>query len=223
MEIPQNGAPNTGTRASSGTSGTAGALSSDFETFLKMLTVQLQNQDPLNPMESNDFSVQLATFAGVEQQVMTNELLAGLAERIGGSGLSQYAAWVGQEVRGEGAAYFDGKAITVTTPAVETADKAVLVVRDERGRVVDRQDIEPGGGEVVWNGVSETGDSFLTGLYSFTVESSAGGRVVDETAAEIRGTVREARIREDGGVELVLADGSVISPAKVTSLSLRAN
>ena len=47
-------------------------LSSDFETFLKMLTVQLENQDPLNPVDSADYAVQLATFSGVEQQVQTN-------------------------------------------------------------------------------------------------------------------------------------------------------
>ena len=47
--------------------GSAAAESSDFETFLKMLTVQMQNQDPLNPVESTDYAVQLATFSGVEQ------------------------------------------------------------------------------------------------------------------------------------------------------------
>ena len=50
-------------------------ISSDFETFLRMLTVQMQNQDPLNPIQSSDFAVQLATFSGVEQQVRTNDLL----------------------------------------------------------------------------------------------------------------------------------------------------
>ena len=49
------------------------ALSSDFETFLKMLTVQMENQDPLNPVDSADFAVQLATFSSVEQQVLTND------------------------------------------------------------------------------------------------------------------------------------------------------
>ena len=39
--------------------------SSDYETFLKMLTVQMQNQDPLNPVESSDFAAQLATFSSV--------------------------------------------------------------------------------------------------------------------------------------------------------------
>jgi flagellar basal-body rod modification protein FlgD len=55
--------------------GSGAKISSDFETFLKMLTVQMQNQDPLNPVDSSDYATQLATFSGVEQQVQTNDLL----------------------------------------------------------------------------------------------------------------------------------------------------
>ena len=54
------------------------ALASDFDTFLRMLTTQMQNQDPLNPIDSTDYATQLATFSGVEQQVRTNSLLADL-------------------------------------------------------------------------------------------------------------------------------------------------
>ena len=57
-------------------------ISSDFETFLKMLTTQLQNQDPLDPVKSEDFAVQLATFSGVEQQVLTNDLLESLGAQM---------------------------------------------------------------------------------------------------------------------------------------------
>ncbi len=72
----------TGTETSAGSSTTRSrgeasadkAVTSDYETFLRMLTTQLQNQDPMNPMESDDFAMQLATFSGVEQQVKTNEI-----------------------------------------------------------------------------------------------------------------------------------------------------
>ncbi len=74
-------------------------LSSDFQTFLKMLTTQARNQDPLNPMDSSDYAQQLATFSGVEQQVRTNTLLESLAAQLGGGGLTQYASWVGMEAR----------------------------------------------------------------------------------------------------------------------------
>lgn len=51
------------------------SLSSDFEVFLQMLTAQMKYQDPLNPVDSTDYATQLATFSGVEQAVLTNDLL----------------------------------------------------------------------------------------------------------------------------------------------------
>lgn len=77
------------------TTGDTGVINSDFETFLVMLTAQLQNQDPLNPMDSSDYAVQLATFSGVEQQVLTNELLRGLGAEGRIDNLASVAGWVG--------------------------------------------------------------------------------------------------------------------------------
>ena len=63
----------TSSAASGGGFSSAGAgAGADFQTFLTMLTAQLKNQDPLSPMESTDFAIQLATFAGVEQQALGN-------------------------------------------------------------------------------------------------------------------------------------------------------
>jgi flagellar basal-body rod modification protein FlgD len=198
----------------------ANALSSDFETFLKMLTVQMQNQDPLNPIESTDFAVQLATFSGVEQQVRTNDLLERLASSMGGSVMSQVAQWIGREAQGTGAAFFDGSPVTVTIPSVAGADSVDLLVRDESGRTVDRLPADATGGDLDWSGIAATGQTFLEGLYTFTVEARAGDTIVGESPAEIRGIVREARVGVDGTVELVLDGGGVMSANDVSALRL---
>ena len=64
-----------------------------------MMTVQMENQDPLNPMESSEFAVQLATFSGVEQQIRTNDLLASMIASQTAGGLAELANWVGMEAR----------------------------------------------------------------------------------------------------------------------------
>ena len=69
-------------------------ISSDFDTFLRMLTVQVQNQDPLNPVDATDYATQLATFSGVEQQVLTNDLLTGLQDLLGGGSLQQMGGFM---------------------------------------------------------------------------------------------------------------------------------
>ena len=62
----------------------------DFETFVKMLTTQLKNQDPLDPMDSANFASQLAAFSSVEQQVLTNNHLETIQTHLGSSELLQF-------------------------------------------------------------------------------------------------------------------------------------
>jgi flagellar basal-body rod modification protein FlgD len=129
------------------------ALSSDFETFLRMLTVQMKNQDPLNPIESSDFAVQLATFSGVEQQVKTNELLAKLSDGFGSSGLSTFAEWIGKDVRTAADASFNGAPLTLYPgQAFDNGDAGFLVVRDSSGLPVARYPIQGGIEPVAWAG-----------------------------------------------------------------------
>ena len=104
------------------------AISSDFETFLKMLTVQMQNQDPLNPIDSTDYAVQLATFSGVEQQVRTNQILSDLSELLGGSGLGQAAQWIGKDVLAVTPASFAGDPLTIEIPAERRAEPLAPIV-----------------------------------------------------------------------------------------------
>ncbi len=63
----------TGTTGTSSSDSAATSLSSNFDTFLKLLTTQMQNQDPLNPMDSAQFTQQLVQFSGVEQSIKTNQ------------------------------------------------------------------------------------------------------------------------------------------------------
>lgn len=218
MEITQTSA--TTTRPASAGASPPSALSSDFETFLRMLTAQMENQDPLNPLQSSDFAVQLATFSGVEQQVRTNELLQSLAGSLGGTAIAQFADWIGKEVQSPAQAYFDGAPITVDADPSTGADSAELVVRDQSGRIVDRRSIPVEGGAITWDGRATTGDAFLTGLYGFSVEARTDGEVTAERAALTRDIVQEARLAVDGGVELVLGGGATVRPDMVTALRL---
>ena len=73
----------------------------------------MQYQDPLNPIDSTDYATQLATFSGVEQAVLTNDLLKSLTTQMNTGGLVDMAALVGKEVRSTAPAYFDGQPLTL--------------------------------------------------------------------------------------------------------------
>ena len=181
-------------------------ISSDFETFLKMLTAQMQNQDPLNPIDSTDYATQLATFSGVEQQVKTNDLLSALGQQLGTMGLSQLAGWVGMEARVAAPVFFDGQPITLYPKVATTADTATLVVTNHSGQEVSRQEIARDGAAIDWAGTGDNGQPMPPGIYNFSVESHGNGGLISTKAAESYARVTEAKY-SDGKMIVVLAGG----------------
>ncbi|MDG1116209.1 MAG: flagellar hook capping FlgD N-terminal domain-containing protein [Flavimaricola sp.] len=196
------------TAPSSGASG----ISSDFNTFLQMLSVQMQNQDPLNPIESSDFAVQLATFSFVEQQVLTNDLLSALGEQLTLGNVAEMATWVGKEVRSMMPAYFDGAPVTLVPNPSALADSVEVVVRNESGQIVDTRPIPVSASPLDWAGVDSTGNALPKGAYSFEVVSYANGAVIMQEPAEVYGRVQE--VRNDNGDLVLVMEGSIVVPAK---------
>lgn len=200
-----NGAATAAATAAGTTASEKTAQSANFDTFLRMLTTQLQNQDPLNPMEGSDFAVQLATFSGVEQQAQTNKLLESMIAQTGGS-LGQVADWIGKEVRTTEPVWFGEKPLTLDIAPPATADSVTLVVLNETGAVVTREDIGTGEGQIDWFGRDASGAKLPDGRYSFVIESSRAGEVISEDAVGAYVAVAEAQIGS-GGVELIFAGG----------------
>lgn len=195
----------------------AGTVNSDFDTFLKMMTTQLQNQDPLDPLDSADFAVQLATFSSVEQQVITNDMLAGMMTQLGLSGLSDMASWIGQEVRAPVPVMFDGTPVTVSPNPAVLADRAELIVRDSDGVEVQRIPIGVSSEPIEWAGVTTDGAPLPEGLYSFEVASYAGDSLLLQEQADVYSKVTEVRA-ENGTSILILEGGVAVSAVAVSAI-----
>ena len=187
------------------------ALSSDFETFLKMLTAQMENQDPLNPVDSTEFASQLAQFSSVEQQVRTNDLLSVMGQQLGVMGMGQLQGWVGMAARAEMPVAFDGAPVDVTLNTAAGTDLARLVVRDARGGIVAQQDVPPGGGAFTWNGRTETGSTLPSGSYNLSVDSFQGEDLLGTSVAQSQARIVEARL--DGGTTMLVMEGGAVIPA----------
>jgi flagellar basal-body rod modification protein FlgD len=217
MEVGTSFAQSFGTTTTARNETVKPIVSSDFETFLKMLTVQMKNQDPLDPVKSEDYSVQLATFSGVEQQVMTNELLTNMISQLTATGMAQYAGWVGMEVRAPMPAEFSGEPIVLSTKATPTADTAFLSVTDSFGNEVQRVSVPPTTESIQWTGVLDNGTLAPAGNYSFTIESYSAGEIVAFQSAEVYARVVEAR-SDAGQTTLVTAGGVEIPTDSVSGL-----
>ena len=212
-------ATQTGTETATQPGAPNGTISADFDVFLKMLTTQLKYQDPMNPMDSAEFASQLATFAGVEQQALGNDILAGMSAQMATTNMAEVAAWIGQEVRVAAPVQFDGGPITVSPNPAVTADAAALVVRDKDGKEIMRQTIPVSSDPIEWAGVTADGAPLPRGLYLFDVVSYSDGKEILTAPAEVYAKVVE--VRTQNGVNTLLLGGGVTVPAStVTAIRL---
>ena len=205
--------------SSNSASSAATALSSDFETFIRMLTAQMENQDPLNPIESADFATQLATFSGVEQQVKTNDLLSGLGAQLGTLGVSQLAGWIGMEGRAEAPVVFDGDPVTLTISGSRSADRNDFVVRDAFNNEVQRFEVTADRQQIAWQGRDASGNLLPSGTYAISVESFSGTELTSQTQAQIHGRIVEART-DAGQTTLVMENGQEVASSALLGLRL---
>jgi len=205
----------------SNTATTAAAVQSsgsDYQMFLKMMTAQIRNQDPLNPMDATAYATQLATFTGVEQQVRANQLLEGLSTQFSVLGMAQLAGWVGQQARADVPAAFDGRTpITISPNPAQGSTSAVLVARDESGTVVSRETLPVSSAPYLWLGADIAGNPLPAGTYQLELESYGGATLLDTSPVESYSTIVEAQAGPNG-IRLLLAGGQSVDATSVTAL-----
>lgn len=217
MEITNTQAATTASNSSSRQDQAAAVLSSDFETFLQMLTAQARYQDPLEPIDSSEYAAQLAQFSMVEQQVLSNDLLTALTEALNADTIGQAASWIGMEARTSAPVEFDGTPLTVLPLPDSTAEEVILVVKDSDGKEVQRTQIGTGTDPVKWDGRGDDGSVLAPGVYSFVVESRTAGQVIGTSNAETYARITEAQRRGSDTV-YVLQGGSVVGADQVAAL-----
>lgn len=196
-------------------------LTADFDTFLTLLTAQLRNQDPLNPVDSTEFIAQLASFSAVEQQTQTNTLLEELLAATTGNGSdTQVSSWLGQQVNAPGPVSFDGQtAAEVTLTPPEGAERATLTITNDFGLTIGTLDLDPNATSYSWNGLDAAGTLSPAGSYTLTATYFSGDALTAEVIAGSYATVTEVRFA-DSGTQLILDTGASVDPDDVSGLRL---
>ncbi|HET7629063.1 MAG TPA: flagellar hook assembly protein FlgD [Bacillales bacterium] len=110
------------------------------DDFLKMLIVQLKNQNPLKPMDDKAFISQMATFSSLEQMTNMNALLSGFLEQQNGNQLSNFAEWIGKQVTWKNEKDQEGKENVAESGIVESVSikNGVVELHTQNGEVVDK-------------------------------------------------------------------------------------
>lgn len=163
------------------------ALADDFDTFLQLLTTQLQNQDPLEPLNTNEFTSQLVQFSSVEQQIQTNDYLESLITSTEAQAVNAVMNYLGATVTAEGVTnnLVNGSA-EWTIRADRPAEASRLTIFDVNGREVFNQTLafEAGETRFTWDGSTNSGQQAADGIYQIRVEGfNASGDIVDINTA----------------------------------------
>jgi flagellar basal-body rod modification protein FlgD len=149
-------------------------LSSDYNTFLQLLTTQLKHQDPLSPMDTNTFTQQLVAMNGVQQQLQTNSLLQTLVNQSSGAGPA--VNLIGKQIQASSSTLtYSGGSADWKYDLGGNAASATLSISDASGKVVWSQpapDLSSGQHDFTWNGQTLTGGQVTAGTYTLKVTAN---------------------------------------------------
>lgn len=194
------------------------ALSGNYTMFLNLLTTQLKNQDPTNPMDSSQFTQQLVQYSQVEQQIKTNSTLGSISSSLAVANATQMLSYVGQTVTADGATTQLQNGSAQWSFSLDRAATATVNVTDSNGNVVYTSTGSYGSGAqtFTWNGKSTSGVTQPSGTYKISVNAQdATGKAATVTTA-VTGTVKGVNF--SSGQPYLDVDGSQVSVWSVTQV-----
>jgi len=181
--------PVTSSKSTTASTATPG-IADNFQTFLTLLTTQLQNQNPLDPLDTNQFTQQLVQFAGVEQQLRSNDQLKSLIEIEKSAQATAALAYVGNTVAVDGStARFNGQAIWNLKADKATTAKITITAANGQTAFSGNFSMNAGSTGFVWDGKGNDGSTWPAGAYKLTAtaKDSSGNDVA--IATEVQGVV----------------------------------
>jgi len=183
--------PTTTTNGSAANVVSQSTIAGNFNTFLQLLTTQLQNQNPLDPLDTNQFTQQLVQFAQVEQQLNTNTSLSTLISLQQSSASTSAVSLLGQTVTVSGASstMSNGQAAwSFSSPSTGTA---TVNITDSTGATVysGTTPVQSGAQTYTWNGVGSNGSQYTSGTYTIAINAKDANSQPITVSTDATGTV----------------------------------
>jgi flagellar basal-body rod modification protein FlgD len=176
---------------------------------LTLLTTQLQNQDPLDPMDTSEFTNQLVQYADVEQSIKTNDTLADILSLTSWNTNTLALSYVGKTVEydSEYSALSDGEA-NWNYELDDDASSVTLTVKDQNGNTVytESGSADAGTHAFTWDGTDSDGNQLADGTYSLTVNALAANGAEIESSVTSLGKIDRV---DTSGDEIALYVGDV--------------
>ena len=188
------------------------------QNFLKMLTAQLQNQDPLNPMDSAGMTTQLAQLNMVDGINKMSTTMTSLLSQIQSTDFINMSTTVGKTAMAEGnRVLFDGQSVNLAAKLLNDATSVTATIKDSQGNTVAETDLGQGSAGLfnfIWDGLDGEGNVLPGGFYSVSIVAKT-----TEGNTEYPKVYTSARVatvgKEGSEIEVTLADGRTIKPSEI--------
>jgi flagellar basal-body rod modification protein FlgD len=211
--------PTSSSSGSSLSSTSSSTLAGNFQTFLTLLTTQLQNQDPLSPLDTNQFTQQLVQFASVEQQLKTNDQLTSLVSLQQTAQSTQALGFVGKTAVVAGSTAAVTNASATWDLSVPTNSNVNISITNSTGQTVFTGSYAVNAGNnqpFTWNGKGNDGTQWPDGKYTLTATAadSAGNPVAVST--QIQGVVSSVDLTQSP--PLLSINGQTYTVSQIKSI-----
>jgi len=214
----------TGTAATNAANLASGqaSLSSSYSTFLTLLTTQLQNQDPTSPMDTNAFTQQLVSMTGVQQQLLTNELLQQMVTNSGSGSVSSAVGLIGKNITSSSpTATLSGGSASWNYTLPSTAASATATISNASGVAVYSgalSGLSSGSNSFSWNGKSQSGAQLADGgAYTLSVSATDASGAAITPSIGTSGTVTS--VQEVSGVTELSIGATQVPLSTVTGVT----
>ncbi|HEX4297584.1 MAG TPA: flagellar hook capping FlgD N-terminal domain-containing protein [Devosia sp.] len=183
-----------GTSTASDTSGLSTdstTIAGNFDEFLQLLTTQLQNQNPLDPLDTNQFTQQLVEFSGVEQQLKTNDYLSSLVGANSDTVNTSAVNYIGKTVSASGVQSELVNNSATWNYTLPSDANVSLDIKDSSGNVVfsEKDSVQAGSGTFAWDGKDNEGNVQPAGTYSISMTGTDSSGKVVNISTQTTGTV----------------------------------
>jgi flagellar basal-body rod modification protein FlgD len=213
--------------SSSSTAGAAGTnasqqLAGNFDTFLQLLTTQLQNQNPLDPLDTNQFTQQLVEFASVEQQINMNTNLQTLISMQQTSEATSALQLVGSTVTVSGnSATLSNATSSPATWSLNAATPATanLTITSSAGTTVytGTQSLNAGIQSFTWNGKGNNGQTWPDGTYTLSINAAGANGQAVNVSSQVQGVV--SGVNTSANPPTLTVSGQTVQLSQITSIS----
>src|SRR3954465_3483840 len=187
----QGTAPSTGAGVSFSSATDKTTLAGNFNTFLTLLTTQLKNQNPLDPLDTNQFTQQLVQFAGVEQQINMNQQLTSLVALQKATQTTSAMSFLGSTATVDGTTTKLTNGAAAWSFSVDKPSTATINIKSATGALAysGSYPLTPGAQNFNWDGRGNNGVKWPDGDYTMTVTVVDASGTTVAVSTEVKGTV----------------------------------